>query len=200
MNFKTPKILALAALSLSLGLSACLTDDDKGETGGTADSLSTKTVTAGAQANATSGSAIDADGFQAYLINDAEEREQDIDLIFAFSTGTSGVGAAVYSPDTAKYGIGTSEGFEFMEDFNNPNKTEIRPFTLTETQFNAINTKEKLDSLWLNGTAVTNGRQPISVGTTFMVESNLDKKVLIRVQTLTQGADGTAVFKGAAKF
>jgi hypothetical protein len=199
-RFNTSKILAAGLLSMSLGLTGCLTDDDKDGDDGVSVPLTTKTVTAGAQTNSTSGSAIDVDAFQSYLINDAEARSTQIDLIYAFSTGITGVGAAVYSPDTAKYGVGTGNGFDFMEDFNNPNYTEIRPITLSESQFNAIDTKAELDSLWLNSTTVPNGRHPISVGTTFLVESDLDKRVVIRVETLTQGEDGTAVFKGAAKF
>ena len=196
-HFNTKNILTLTALSLGLVLSGCLTDS-KDDDGGiaVADSLTTKLVTAGAQTNATYGSSIDIDNFMAYTINQAETREQDIDLIFAFSTSIGGV-PAVYSPDTAKYGIGTGNGFDFMADFENPNTTVIKTVTVN---FDSINTKEKLDSLWFVGQTVTNGRQNIVTGTTFMAKSNLNKTVLIRVNNVTTGADGIANFEGAAKF
>ena len=199
-HFKTKNILTLTALSLGLVLSGCLTDskDDDDNNPVVGDSLSVKTVTVGAQQNADYGSSLDIDNMTAYLVAEARTKSADIDLIYGVSTAL-GAQPAVYSPDTAKYGVGGSNGFTFMQTgFNTTNNTVIK---LTTANFDAIDTKEKLDSLWFTASPTPNGRLNIAVGTTFMAKSNLNKTVLIKVNSVTgTGENGFANFKGSAKF
>ena len=198
-HFNTKNILTLTALSLGLVLSGCLTDSKDDEGGVTVgDSLSVKTVTVGAQQNADYGSSLDIDNMTAYLVAEARTKSADIDLIYGVSTAI-GAQPAVYSPDTAKYGVGGSNGFTFMQTgFNTTNNTVIK---LTTANFDAIDTKEKLDSLWFTASPTPNGRLNIAVGTTFMAKSNLNKTVLIKVNSITgTGENSFANFKGSAKF
>jgi hypothetical protein len=197
-RFSTQNILTGTILSLGLVLTGCLTDNDDDDGGVVvADSLTVKTVTVGAQSNTDYGSALDIDNMTAYLINEAKTRTGDIDLIYGVSTSL-GSQPAVYSPDTAKAGVGGSGGFSYLSDFNNPNNTVIKAVIVN---FDAIDTKEKLDSLWLTVSPITNGRHNIAVNSTFMAKSNLNKIVLIKVNSITgTTATGFANFKGTAKF
>jgi hypothetical protein len=195
-RFNTQNILTVAALSLGLVLTGCLTDDD-GD-GDVTVALTTKELTAGAQSNANYGSSIDLDAFTAHTITEAKTMTAEIDLIFAYSTALAGGSSAIYSPDSAKGGIGGSAGFDFMSDFNNPNHTVIKSVLVT-TPAN-IDTKAELDSLWDIGLPVNNGRLTVNSGTTFLARSNQDRVVFVHITSLTTGANGTANLKGYAKF
>jgi hypothetical protein len=196
-RFNTSKILAAGLLSMSLGLTGCLTDDDKDGDEDVGIALTTKTVVAGAQDNTTYGSSIDLDEFKTYTITVAKTMTSDIDLIFANSTAVVGGGLAVYSPDSAKYGINGSAGFDFMQDFNNPNHTVIKTINVN---IDDIDTKAELDSLWEAGSPVLSGRLLINETTTFMAQSNTDRIVLVDVISVTLGSNGSANFEGVAKF
>ncbi|MCD6023928.1 MAG: hypothetical protein K0Q91_844 [Fibrobacteria bacterium] len=204
-RFSTQNILSLTVLSLGLVLTGCLTDDDGDGDGVTvADSLSVRLVTVGAQDNADYGSALDIDNMVAYKIAEAKTRTGDIDLIYAVST--SGIGGtptpAIYSPDSAKGGINGSAGFTFLSDFNNPNHTVIKSSGLTtQAAFDAINTKEKLDSLWTTAAVDADGKINLVVDGSFMAMSNTGRKVLIRVINFAgTGTGNSANFKAQAKF
>jgi hypothetical protein len=158
--------------------------------------LTVKTLTAGAQSNATYGSSIDLDDFTSHTLSQAMGMTAEIDLIFAYSTALN-AGSAIYSPDSAKYGVGGSSGFDFMQGFNNPNHTVIKSVNVS---FTSITTKAQLDSLWLTVPAVNNGRLYVTTGTTFMARSNEQRVVLMRVQSLITGAEGQVSLQGSAKF
>jgi hypothetical protein len=191
--FTAKKTLTLSALCLSLVLTGCLTKEE----GDATVLLSTKQLTAGAQANSTYGSSINLDDFSAHTIVEAKTMTADIDLIFAYSTVVGNTSAAVYSPDSAKGGINGSAGFEFMSDFNNPNHTVIKLVTVNAT---LITTKAQLDSLWNVGIPQNTGRMNVQSGSTFIAESNTDRLVLVQVTSVVTGANGQANLVGYAKF
>lgn len=197
IRFNT-KLLAASLMALSLGLAGCLTDsdDDDEEEEEVPVLVTTKTVTAGAEQNADFGSAIDLDSFVSYKITPAKAIAADIDLIFAYSG--SAASSAIYSPDSAKGGIGGSAGFNFLSDFAPANGTQLK--TVTGVTISSITTKAQVDSLWTAGTAVANGRVLLSAGTTFLAKSNLNLVVLVKVDSVTTGATGKASFSGVAKF
>jgi hypothetical protein len=194
------KFLTLGAFALSLALTGCLTDDDGGDdNGNNGDPVSSEEITVGAQNNATHGSSIDLDGFNVYKVAEAKTRTGDIDLIFGNSTATVGGAVAIFSPDVAKNGINGSDGFDFMQSgWATANTTIIK--TVTVNEINAITNTDQIDSLWNAGSVVSNGRLPVANGTTFMAQSNLNKKVLVRVTGVSQGNDGSAMLTGIAKF
>jgi hypothetical protein len=191
------KFLTLGAIALSLALTGCLTDDDDGGNGGNGDPVTTRSVEVGAQDNASIGSSLDIDTFEAYLAAQARPKSGDIDLIFGNSSATL-IGLAVYSPDVAKSGINGSDGFGYMSDWNPVNTTTIK--SVDGVVISNITTTDQVDSLWDAGTVVANGRLPIAAGDTFLARSNLNKVVLIRVTTVTPGDNGKASFSGIAKF
>lgn len=189
--------LAASLLALSLGLAGCLTDSkDDDDKGPAPELVTTKTVTAGAEQNADFGSAIDLDSFVSYKITPAKAIAAQIDLIFAYSGAASS--AAIYSPDSAKGGIGGSAGFNFLSDFTPANATQIK--TVTGVTISSITTKAQVDSLWAAGDVAANGRVLLQAGTTFLAKSNLDLVVLVKVDSVTTGATGKASFSGVAKF
>jgi len=198
MNFKTSKFALAGVAVLSLALTGCLTDDDKDDDGGNnGDPVTTRTVSMGAQDNATLGSSLDVDNFEAYLAAQARPKAADIDLIFGNSSATL-TGMAVYSPNVAKSGINGSDGFDYMQDWSTANTTVIK--SVNGVVISNITTTAQVDSLWDVGTVVQNGRLSISAGDTFLAKSNLNKVVLIRVNTITPGDAGQASFSGIAKF
>lgn len=201
MNFKTSKFAFAGVAALSLALTGCLTDDDKDNDGGNGggDAVSTQMVTVGAQDNPNDGSSIDLDGFDVYKVAEARTRTQDIDLIFGNSSATVGGSVAIYSPDAAKNGVAGSDGFDFMQtNWPTANTTIIK--TVAVSEINAITNTEQIDSLWNSGSVVSNGRLYVTNGTTFMAQSNMSKKVLVRVTDVDQGDDGSARLTGIAKF
>jgi hypothetical protein len=194
MNAST-RLIGTALLAASLTLTGCLTNDDEDDD--VSVMLTTKDLVAGAQSNANYGSSIDLDDFEAHTITEAKTMTGAIDLIFAYSTALAGGSSAIYSPDSAKYGINGSSGFDFMQDFNNPNHTVIKSVIVNAA---TITTKAKLDSLWDVGSPVLNGRLTVATGSTFLARSNQDRIVLVHVTGLTTGANGTANMKGYAKY
>jgi hypothetical protein len=196
-RFSTKNILTLSVLSLGLVLTGCLTDDDDGGVGATV-LVTTRNLTAGAQANATKGSSIDLDNFQAYTVTVAKTMTEKIDIIFANST-SGGSSLAVYSPHAAKNGVDGSDGFDFMQTgWATANTTSMK--TVAVSNISLITTKGQIDSLWSAGSAIPSGKLNVGVGTSFMAESNEGLRVLVKVTDVTTGNDGTAEMTGVAKF
>src|SRR4051812_29958576 len=115
-------------LASSLTVTGCLTDD-KNDTTVTppvvtdTDLVAKSTTTLGAQ-SATPGSSLDLDAWTVYGITAAKAVSTKIDLIFAYSTSTSS--SAIYSPNVAVNGTGTTPGFDFLAGFASPRTTVIK--------------------------------------------------------------------------
>jgi hypothetical protein len=196
-RFNAQNILTCTVLSLGLVLTGCLTDDD-GDGGSATVLVTTRNLTAGAQANATYGSSIDLDNFQAYTVTVAKTMTEKIDIIFANST-SSGSSLAVYSPHAAKNGVDGSNGFDFMQTgWTTANTTSMK--TVAVSNINLITTKAQVDSLWNAGADIPSGKLNVSTGTSFLAQSNEGLVVLVKVTGVTTGNDGTAQMTGVAKF
>lgn len=182
----------------SVSLTGCLTDDDPEDTTTTTPPADTtlvtkSTTTLGAQTNA-SGSSLDLDNWTVYQIDDAVDVSTKIDLIFAYSTATSS--SAIYSPNIAVNGTNGSNGFDFLEDFDNPRTTEIRKTSVT---YASVNSKAKLDAAWAGGTAEADGKLDITDNTVFLAKSDMGKIVLLEVSDVVTGANGKVSLSAKAK-
>jgi hypothetical protein len=185
-------------LASSLTVTGCLTDDDKDPdtTGtGTKDTalISKSAVTLGAQ-SAASGSSLDLDSWTVWKIADAKTNSTKVDLIFAYSTATTS--SAIYSPNIAVNGTSGSNGFDFLEGFQNPRTTVIKK---TTAAYADITTRKQLDSVWAAGAAETDGKLDVAENMVFMAQSDMGKVVLLQIGNLTTGASGTLTLTAKAK-
>jgi hypothetical protein len=157
--------------------------------------LSERSLRAGAQESPQFGSFLDIDEFKTSLSANATAHPAEIDLIFAYSAATQS--ANIYSPDAAKYGINGSAGFDFLSAFAPANQTEVKEVS---ADFPGIVSTAQLDSLWSLGRSVTNGRLPVSNGTTFMARSDRGMLVLIQAGNVVSVVSGSCDFVGKAHF
>ncbi|HKP98402.1 MAG TPA: hypothetical protein VJ385_21910 [Fibrobacteria bacterium] len=67
---------------------------------------------------------------------------------------------------------------------------------LTESAFAAITTQESIDALWAAGDIVTEGGDVVAEGATYVVNTDMAKKVLVRVTAYVAGDAGTITVKG----
>ena len=145
----------------------------------------------GSNQNAKGGS-VDLDMLKTYTHAEAKPISGKIDLYYAHSILT---GDRLFTPEQAK-------DSEFGEDSNGPatwttvNDTEFRRLTLSESAFSAISTQEAIDALWAGATPVTGGSAAVSEGATFIVNTDMAKKVLIRVTEYDEGDEGMITVKG----
>ena len=159
--------------------------------------VTTKALNAGAQDNFNSFLDIDIMmDFTIGEVNAPPRIDGDIDLFFGFGS----LGAAIYSPDVAKSGIGGNPGFDSAQKLSPARVTPIRTVSVN---FGSITNKAQIDSLWASATPVTNGRLPIAIGDTFLAQSNLGLVVLIQVSALVVANPGglsTVTLTGKTKF
>ncbi len=153
--------------------------------------VTTQEVTLGSNQNAAGGS-LDLDAMAVYTHAEAKAISGKIDLYYAHS-GTDG--DKLFTPLQAK-----NSGFG--ETTNGPatwavaNATEFRKLTLSESAFAGITTQEAIDALWATGTVVMGGGDAIAEGSTYIVNTDMAKKVLIRVTAYVAGDTGTIKVKG----
>lgn len=151
----------------------------------------TQEIVLGSNQNALGGS-VDLDALQVYSHVAAKAISGKIDLYYAHAaTG----GDKLFTPAQAK-----ASGFG--AETNGPatwtiaNETEFRELVLSESAFAAITTQEAIDALWAGATAVTGGGDAVSEGATYIVNTDMAKKVLIRVTAIVPGDAGTVTVKG----
>lgn len=158
--------------------------------------LTSQNIILGAQDNAT-GSFLDLDNWTRYTVSTAPAQQNNIDLVFAFSTADTA--AALYSPDVAKNGTNGSNGFTFMNTWTAANTTPIKVVTVAD--FGAVQSASAIKNLFDNGqNPPTTGKVRIESGTTIVAKSNGGLYVLIRVTGVTQSASGVANLTGKAKW
>jgi hypothetical protein len=193
--------LTTVALSLSLILGGCLTDDGEDDGGGNGQTaLESRTAVLGAHQNATLGSSINLDSMEVFTYADAPANAAKIDLFYALSETENS--EAFYAPQVAKTGIGGSAGFGAgiggPADWTVANNTPMRRVTVGN--LDDIDTQAELDSLWADGVPVAEGRLLVAEDLDFMVQTDEDMLVLIRVLEIQAGAAGSAGIRVKAVF
>ncbi len=178
----TVKVSAFAGID-STSATATLTVTGK--------AVTTQEIVLGSNKNALGGS-VDLDAMLVYLHADAKAISGKIDLYYAHSvTG----GDRLFTPAQAKvsgFGVETNGPATWTV----ANDTEFRELILSESAFAAITTQESIDALWAGATAITSGGDAVSEGATYIVNTEMAKKVLIRVTAITAGDAGTLTVKG----
>jgi len=157
----------------------------------TGTAVTTQELTLGSNQNAAGGS-VDLDDLKVYTHSAAKDISAKIDLYYAHALIG---GDRLYTPYQAKVS-------DFGSSTNGPatwttaNATEFRQLTLSESAFSAISTQEAIDALWSTGIAVTGGSDAVAEGSTYIVNTDQAKKVLIRVTAYDAGDTGTITIKG----
>jgi hypothetical protein len=151
----------------------------------------TQEVTLGSNQNANGGS-VDLDDLKTYTHATAKDISAKIDLYYAHALVG---GDKLYTPFQAKAsGFGsTTNG---PATWTTVNSTEFRKLILSESAFGAISTQEAIDALWSTGTNVVGGGDVVAEGSTYIVNTDMAKKVLIRVTAYVAGDTGTITIKG----
>lgn len=157
----------------------------------TGTAVTTDELILGSNQNAKGGS-VDLDLLKTYTHAEAKPISGKIDLYYAHALLT---GDRLFTPEQAK-------ASSFGESSNGPatwatvNDTEFRRLTLSESAFSAISTQEAIDALWGGATPITGGSAAVEEGATFIVNTDMAKKVLIRVTAYVEGDEGTITVKG----
>ncbi|MEO6094482.1 MAG: hypothetical protein ABIW76_01990 [Fibrobacteria bacterium] len=153
--------------------------------------VTTEELTLGSNQNSNGGS-VDLDDLKVYTHSAAKDISPKIDLYYAHALVG---GDKLFTPYQAKLS-------QFGETSNGPatwttaNDTEFRKLTLSESAFAAISTQEAIDALWSTGVNVTGGSDAVAEGSTYIVNTDQAKKVLIRVTAYVEGDTGTITIKG----
>lgn len=153
--------------------------------------VTTAEVVLGSNQNAAGGS-VDLDNLTVYTHAQAKPISGKIDLYYAHSATD---GDKLFTPLQAKNsGFGMTTNGPATWDV--ANATEFRKLTLSESAFAAITTQEAIDALWATGTVVLGGGDVIAEGSTYIVNTDMAKKVLIRVTAYVAGDTGSITVKG----
>jgi hypothetical protein len=149
-------------------------------------------VTLGSNQNATGGS-VDLDEMKVYTHAEAGPVSGKIDLYYGHSAAE---GDKLFSPLQASIsGFGLNSGGPATWD--KANATVFRKITLSDSAFAAISTQESIDDLWGLGTLVLGDGDVVAVGSTYIVNTDMAKKVLVRVTAYAEGDTGTLTIKGS---
>jgi hypothetical protein len=157
----------------------------------TGKAVTTQEIVLGSNQNALGGS-VDLDGLLVYTHTDAKAVSGKIDLYYAHSVAD---GDKLFTPAQAK-ASGFGAETNGPSTWNVANETEIRKLVLSESAFAGITTQEAIDALWAGATLVTGGGDAVVEGATYIVNTEMAKKVLIRVTAIVAGDAGTLTVKG----
>ncbi len=158
----------------------------------TGTTVTTQELTLGSNQNAAGGS-VDLDELKTYGHAAAKAISGKIDLYYAHSSSGDD---KLFTPAQAKLS-GFGETTNGPATWTTANATEFRKLTLSESAFAAISTQEAIDALWATGTPVVGGGDAVAEGSTYIVNTDMAKKVLIRVTAYTAGDTGTITIKGS---
>lgn len=159
---------------------------------GTVATITTADIVLGANQNAAPGS-IDLDEFKAYTHANAKPISDKIDLYYAHA-GTNNEDR-LFTPAQAKVsGFGTTSNGPAT--WSIANATQFKELDLSEVEFNAVTTQIAIDALWATTTTLVDKSAKVSSGSTFVVNTDQGKKVLILVTAYTAGDAGSITLKG----
>ncbi|MEO7424015.1 MAG: hypothetical protein ABI036_02445 [Fibrobacteria bacterium] len=159
----------------------------------TGTAVTTEELTLGSNQNAVGGS-VDLDDLKVYTHAQAEPISEKIDLYYAHALIG---GDKLFTPAQAKLS-GFGDGTKGPADWDDAkaNATVFRKLDLSESAFSAITTQEAIDNLWAAGEAITGGSDEVEEGSTYIVNTDKAKKVLIRVTAYAAGETGTIKVRG----
>lgn len=167
------KTLAASLLALSLGLTGCLTDsddDDKVDPPVTTPWTADSTLSVGAQAHATLGTAVDLDTRRVLLSAAANQAQDSLDVLFAFHGGSF----VLIAPRTAKdSGISVANNYDTAK--------------VKYTQFVKVATEP---ANWEAGVAAFDSGAkvsyaPIAANDIFVVKTTENNYVLVTIASVT---------------
>lgn len=124
---------------------------------------------------------------------DAKAISEKIDLYYAHSALNED---KIFAPLQAKisgFGLESSG----PATWSIANATEFRKLTTTAPTFAAISTQQYIDVLWDGGILVKDGGDIVIKGATYIVNTDMAKKALIRVTVLVPGDTGFITIKGS---
>jgi hypothetical protein len=148
-------------------------------------------LTLGSNQNATGGS-VDLDDLKVYTHEAAKAVSAKIDLYYAHSASGEDKLFSPLEAMIAGFGVNTNG----PSTWSIANATVFRKLDLTDSAFAAIATQESIDDLWTTGDLVASGSDAVAVGSTYIVNTDMAKKVLIRVTAYAAGDTGTITVKG----
>ena len=149
-------------------------------------------VTLGSNQNAAGGS-LDLDEMMVYSHAVAKAVSGKIDLYYAHSATE---GDKLFTPLQAKIS-GFGDSTNGPATWTVANGTLFRKLNLSESAFAGITTQEAIDDLWGGGEVIIGGSDPVAEGATYIVNTDMAKKVLIRVTAYVPGSTGTITVKGS---
>jgi hypothetical protein len=153
--------------------------------------VTTEELTLGSNQNSNGGS-VDLDELKVYTHAAAKDVSGKIDLYYAHALIG---GDKLFTPAQAKIsGFGSASNGPAT--WTTANATEFRKLDLSESAFSAISTQEAIDALWATAEVVTGGSDEVDEGSTYIVNTDMAKKVLIRVTAYVEGDTGTITIKG----
>jgi hypothetical protein len=153
--------------------------------------VTTLELTLGSNQNAAGGS-VDLDELKVYTHAEAKAISGKIDLYYAHSATD---GDKLFTPAQAKLS-GFGDATNGPATWTVANETVFRKLVLSESAFSAITTQEAIDNLWAGAIPVEGGGDVVAEGSTYIVNTDMAKKVLIRVTAYAPGDSGTIKVKG----
>lgn len=158
------------------------------EGGSSGTSVVTATITAGANNNPTYGSSIDLDEGVAWLSAEAKNNVSKIDLCYAYS-GLNNV-EKIGTPEWANASL-----YDFADGWTNPPQTKFYKLSMTETEFDAITTKEEIPEF--NSSNAGKISSEVENGDVFIVETTEGAIALICITDKVAGNTGSIKIKMA---
>lgn len=149
------------------------------------------TVTLGSNDNANGGS-LDADEMSTYKISQVTSTaiQGSIDLYYGYSSAAKT--DRFFTPAQAKASL-----FTGIKDWTNTAAIEIYNLgTMTEANFDAIDTEAEIEAAFSGKTAETDGSVDAAAGVVIGLKTSEGTMTLIRCTSITAGAAGTVQIKG----
>jgi hypothetical protein len=156
---------------------------------GVVSNVTTATVSLGAH-NATAGSSVDLDNGTVMTSVDAKVANSSVDILYTYSDALNK--PVIMNPVYAK----ETSGITAFEAWVSPNDTKFGKVTTAGVTFESIVTSAQIEALFAT-VSTTEKRVPVAVGDLLVVKTDAAKYVLVRIETVSADATGTASIKYA---
>ncbi|MDG5816704.1 hypothetical protein QA601_16525 [Chitinispirillales bacterium ANBcel5] len=146
------------------------------------------TVTLGGHGNNDIGSSVNLDNGQVMMATAAKESGSGVDIVYTYSgvLNSPVLMTPVYTKEDSNIGI--------FADWNDPHDTRFHKVAMTSAEFNNVESVEEVEELF-DPSETFEGRVPCAQGDVFVVETTEGAYVLIRIDTVSSDATGTATIK-----